>query len=356
MPSYFYHLRFELYPYRTPYESKPQTQEVEREDGWIPPPGTDIFDTRDWPRHQRRSEEEGEKEIQLDRKEREYLAGISKTRVLNGAADAGGGVIDCGPSRGSSTNTGKGNDTEPSPPTRSSADKPDYPHPRPSLETRDQRIAVKDYRFGLLSVESVDMVDKGQMDGRPGVRRGESSMSIADAGNGINAHLAPGASLGRVTKARFEALEGKNTEIGWGIVHLYRDGEETFGLNGPGAEANNGQTYSVAAGGALAAVEEEKEKGAEEEQDCTTLCIPAVPSYLTFNDFLGFVGEKTWEEVSHFRMVMTARTNRYLVLMKFRNSGAARRWRAEWDGKVFYEMEVRSPEVSHSLVHSKANL
>lgn len=122
---------------------------------------------------------------------------------------------------------------------------------------------------------------------------------------------------GRVTKAEFRALEGKNTEIGWGVVHLYRDGEESAGLWSVGGE----EVY-------------------DGEEDCTTLCIPAVPSYLTPSDFLGFVGEKTRGVVSHFRMVMTGRMNRYLVLMKFRDGGVAKRWRAEWDGKVFNSMEV----------------
>jgi BRCA1-associated protein len=80
-----------------------------------------------------------------------------------------------------------------------------------------------------------------------------------------------------------------------------------------------------------------------DEQDYTTLCIPAVPSYLTPSDFLGFVGEKTREQVSHFRMVMTGRMNRYLVLMKFRDGEAAKRWKTEWDGKVFNSMEVIRP-------------
>src|SRR5262249_47333524 len=44
--------------------------------------------------------------------------------------------------------------------------------------------------------------------------------------------------------------------------------------------------------------------------------------------------------VSHFRMVMTGRMNRYMVLMKFRDGRVARKWRAEWDGKVFNTMEV----------------
>lgn len=85
------------------------------------------------------------------------------------------------------------------------------------------------------------------------------------------------------------------------------------------------------------------------------MCIPAVPSYLTPSDFLGFVGEKTREEVSHFRMVMTGRMNRYLVLMKFRDNAVARKWRAEWDGKVFNDMEVSyatPPDISHQAYSS----
>jgi BRCA1-associated protein len=40
---------------------------------------------------------------------------------------------------------------------------------------------------------------------------------------------------------------------------------------------------------------------------------------------------------------MTGRMNRYLVLMKFRDGNTARRWRKEWDGKVFNSMEVSFP-------------
>jgi BRCA1-associated protein len=143
--------------------------------------------------------------------------------------------------------------------------------------------------------------------------------------------LAEGA-VGRVTKARYEGVEGKNTEVGWGIVHLYRDGEphET-------SMTENVEVYTA---------DGEQGEG-DEKEDYTTLCIPAVPSYLTPSDFLGFVGEKTREEVSHFRMVMTGRMNRYLVLMKFRDGEVARRWRKEWDGKVFNSMEVGSPSCKH---------
>jgi BRCA1-associated protein len=90
---------------------------------------------------------------------------------------------------------------------------------------------------------SVSFDEEGEiMAGRPLHRRGESSSALSvlggglvggggedhgtTRGTGINAGLTSGGA-GRVTKARFE--EGKNTEVGWGVVHLYRDGEETTG-------------------------------------------------------------------------------------------------------------------------------
>ena len=34
-------------------------------------------------------------------------------------------------------------------------------------------------------------------------------------------------SAGKATKARYVPFKTKNTELGWGIVHLYREGEES---------------------------------------------------------------------------------------------------------------------------------
>ncbi|KAI9646933.1 hypothetical protein NHQ30_004933 [Ciborinia camelliae] len=165
----------------------------------------------------------------------------------------------------------------------------------------------------------------------------------------MNAGLEPG---GKVTKARFEelragegnALELKNTEEGWGVVHLYKEGEEAPGLMG--IEVYNADTAgnSIKKTGGNGSGEVGGNEGSAE--DYTMLCIPAVPSYLTPRDFLGFVGEKTMYEVSHFRMVMTGKMNRYMVLMKFRDGNVARNWRPEWDGKVFNSME---PEICHVM-------
>jgi BRCA1-associated protein len=103
-------------------------------------------------------------------------------------------------------------------------------------------------------------------------------------------------------------------------VHLYREGQETPGLYDDARAAGAGGEFK--------------------EEECTTLCILAVPSYMTPSDFLGFVGERTREEVSHFRMIKTSRANKYMVLMKFREAKDAREWRKEWNGKTFNSMEV----------------
>jgi BRCA1-associated protein len=99
---------------------------------------------------------------------------------------------------------------------------------------------------------------------------------------------------------------------------LYRDGQETQGLYDEVDGANKDFN----------------------QEDCTTLCILAVPSYMTPSDFLGFVGEQTREDVSHFRLIKTSRANKYMVLMKFWDAKQAREWRKGWNGKAFNSMEV----------------
>lgn len=145
------------------------------------------------------------------------------------------------------------------------------------------------------------------------------------------------------TKGRFEPSSTEEEELGCGVVRLYRDGEETPGLyeeptHGKGSKTSKALLSKDAEG-----------KPAFKEEDCTTLCILAVPSYLPPSDFLGFVGERTRDEVSHFRMIRTERSNRYMVLMKFRNGRKAREWRREWNGKAFDGMEVYpSPSLPQS--------
>ncbi|KAK0129880.1 hypothetical protein ONS96_000426 [Cadophora gregata f. sp. sojae] len=352
MPSYFYHLKFELYPYpsnktenkatkassKSTAHTTPRSKTIEEQKGltraiWVPPPGSDIFQTEEWPAH-----EAVRQDLRLNTRTKSP-GSVSlgqntsiRARESDETTAAAGGVIDCGARavRGHLPLIPESEDCTTISPNQTL----EFPTPNPIRVPTDLQTAVKDWRFGRVRIEGLDMME------RPKHRRGESSSAVGGVGsgngtgNGINAGLAPEAvgSLGKVTKALYKPLEqggAKNTELGWGVVHLYRDGDPT-------------STQDVREEDLYEADEEGHSVG--EEEDCTTLCIPAVPSYLTTNDFLGFVGEKTRNEVSHFRMVMTGRMNRYLVLMKFRDAAVARRWRKEWDGKVFNSME---PETCH---------
>lgn len=154
----------------------------------------------------------------------------------------------------------------------------------------------------------------------------------------VTGHLTNGISVGpggSATKGRYEPLDPEQEDLGWGIVRLWRDTEETPGLY------DEPESQKIKHGRHTTRKTENGEVPFRDE-DCTTLCILAVPSYLTPSDFLGFVGEKTRDEVSHFRMIRTERSNRYMVLMKFRSGKKARGWRREWNGKAFDSMEVRS--------------
>jgi BRCA1-associated protein len=134
---------------------------------------------------------------------------------------------------------------------------------------------------------------------------------------------------GLATRARFIPADPKNTDIGYGVVHLYRDVEETAGLYDDGS-------YASKTAGSV--------DGTLEEEDCSTLCILAVPSYMMPSDLLGWAGSQAHEDVSHFRLIRTSKANRYMVLMKFREPQKARQWLKEYNGRAFSSME---PEYAH---------
>lgn len=161
-----------------------------------------------------------------------------------------------------------------------------------------------------------------------GKESGSSSYFNNMADSEDDSHAGPAASLGpnlggpgQATKGKFVPLETKNTEAGWGIVHLYR---ETNDSNASSSATTSGATHDECLNG----------------DDGTILCIPSVPSYFTPNAFLSFVGRKWVGDVSHYRMVMTSSMSRYMVLMKLRDTKIAEAWRQEFDGKAFDTMEV----------------
>ncbi|OAL35206.1 hypothetical protein AYO20_05460 [Fonsecaea nubica] len=182
----------------------------------------------------------------------------------------------------------------------------------------------KDHRLDTIILESTDMSE---------FSGGNEEGSVASEniiGKGIGSVMS-----GHHMKGRYEPLESHDSADGWGIVHLYRDAEETAGLYKDSVYRSS-DLWSDG----LRNPPSGKPHPPPKDEECTTLCILAVPSYMTPSDFLSWVGEDTRREVSHFRMVRTSRANRYMVLMKFRHGKKAREWQHEWNGKVFNSMEV----------------
>lgn len=230
----------------------------------------------------------------------------------------------------------------------------------PPRTTKDIKT---DIRAGAIVIECIDMVAPEDGPAKRTSKRG--SLSTADE-NLVAAGIGTDILGGLRTKGRYIPLDQKVADSVFGIVHLYRDAQETPYL------AGNDDDYPTYLKGSSAAARHPGEqqagfqplmsgantgqvrgRGMEasypfpvtasasiEEEDCTTLCILAVPSYLSPSDFLGFVGEKTRDSVSHFRMIRTPRANRYMVLLKFRSGRKAKEWQKEWNGKVFNSMEV----------------
>jgi BRCA1-associated protein len=351
---YFYHLKFELYDSPTPALTREErkanalgrrTSEMKIH---LPPPETDIF-TSNFPVHARPSFEE-----QSGRRNRAAgaVSGIFSETQVEVSSKTKSRIIDCGPSRAHGDYTSTSNVTNAA----------SFGGPQGQLQTHSKEhtaeLAVRDWRFGPVRVESLNMGALRDRASSVSIMAGSSQVmssgareAIPRAKGGINA-----GPRSHTTKARFEPLDAgvtdgtrlKNTELGWGIVHLYRDGEETPGLGtASGISQSPAPVHKDGMGTEQSAAKAELES--EGQLDTTILCIPAVPSYMTPSDFLGWVGEKTREEVSHFRMVMTGRMNRYLVLMKFRDAEVARKWRQEWDGRVFGGLEVCSYLFSNCL-------
>ncbi|KAJ5772921.1 hypothetical protein N7457_007817 [Penicillium paradoxum] len=226
-------------------------------------------------------------------------------------------------------------------------------------------LLKEDKRFGAVSIECIDMVTS-----KDPPKRTSKRGSITESENLVAAGIGTEILSGHRTKGHYIPLDHQLPDSVWGIVHLYRDTQETpyirndddypTYLKGSAAAARHpGEQQAELRQGLFGACSAKQSSGAmsvaypfpetissaqNPDENCTTLCILAVPSYLSPPDFLGFMGENTMDEVSHFRMIRTARANRYMVLMKFRSGRKAKEWQKEWNGKVFNSIE---PETCH---------
>lgn len=311
MPSFFYHIKLELYPTSDPAESDTKASRDSHDDTWLPEPGASFFD--DFPSHPSRPKIL-KKTLAPNTTQPDSTSSSTRgSRSPYGTSSPGAGLIDCGAPRAPLQEDNRKIEIISERQWKERQEQP----PNPKLAIKPA-TAIEDWRFGRINVETVDL------------RASYTMTDTNEAGPSPAPALGPMfGGAGTSTKAEYRAFNTKNTELGWGVVHLYKEGEESPSLND---------------------AEDQEEIQGTGDDDCTTLCIPAVPSYMTPGDFMCFVGEKWQDDISHCRMVMTSRMNRYLVLLKFRSSQRAKEWQREFDGKVFYMMEVSSRRLARSEI------
>ncbi|GAB1315824.1 RING finger protein ETP1 [Madurella fahalii] len=368
MPSNYYHLKFELYATPDPTASGDNETDHTREGDsqcsenniWVPSPGATVFD--DLPSHRRglpRQSTTTRTAAALTSWPAGFdgsYDGAASIRTATAANYYPTKIIDCGAQRGKAHashggsgggggggSNGGGNIVRLSERQFRARERRGSSPPPKVADGIGPRTAVRDWRFGRIRIESFDLIDR--KDQKEEEQQLELSRSMGKMG--VKEDATPAVSLGpslggmgQATKARYLPLETKNTEAGWGIVHLYREGDETNALRGLSDWRDDGDGDDDDGG-------EGNSRGVErvpEDEQGTILCIPAVPSYMSPSDFLGFVGERWRGGVSHYRMIMTSRMSRYMVLMKFRDRRSAMEWRKEFDGKPFDSVET---EICH---------
>jgi BRCA1-associated protein len=285
MRAYFFHLAFELYP--TDFESgKKKTKNAV----FVPPPGTDIFGGS-LPIHSVASWGGPPAILHRSSHRRTKTDPASTQREKVSKLGSKGSVW-----------------------VKDHREDSNQQNRLPSKPTKELPSS-RDWRFDSVSISSIDMSVQQPDEQRRSVGKSMSHGKHQDTLQG-----------GPATRGRYIPSDPKNTEIGCGVVHLYRDVDETPGLYDDVSNSDLEKRTS--------------QLGSGESQNCTTLCILAVPSYMTPADLLGYVGEQTREDVSHFRLIRTDQANKYMVLMKFRDAKKAKLWQKEWNGKTFNSMEV----------------
>lgn len=193
-----------------------------------------------------------------------------------------------------------------------------------AASTTQTKDLDQDWRVGTIYYEGINMVSP------------PSDGSVKDSGSPSGSIRTGLSSIypGLATKARFEP-SGKTEELlGYGIVRLFRDTEETPGLYDLLSSTKPSKHVKKHPAKKHGGPSQDLEPAFRNE-DCTTLCILTVPAWWDVARLISFLGDDARDIVSHFRMIRTETAGRYMLLMKFRDGKKAREWRKEWNGKVF---------------------
>ncbi|RKO89033.1 BRCA1-associated protein 2-domain-containing protein [Blyttiomyces helicus] len=190
----------------------------------------------------------------------------------------------------------------------------------PDVASRRRRLP--DWRIGPLSIEWWDMNE----DPPVSTSAGDGNSKVTATGATKPRHIVP-------TSGAFVPFRAGKTELNAGILHLYRDREEVLDILSQDAIPLDEDASGHPTSSALASA----------QGTGTVLCVLAVPTYMSAQDFLNFVAPVR-RTIAHLRIVRDSIPNRYMVLVKCRTRAGADAFYEQFNGRGFSSLE---PEIAH---------
>lgn len=142
----------------------------------------------------------------------------------------------------------------------------------------------------------------------------------------------------RLGQIELHAVDNQSTvdvQLGYGVLHLYRDWHHT---DLPDTRIAQDESLN-------------KEQDQQDDTD-RVICILAVPSYMSNEDFMQFLGA-TQDDIVQYRFIRDFSPNKYTVLLKFRDRRSAFMCYRKYNGRRF---SMSEPEISHAVYLASNNL
>ncbi|KAF1801621.1 hypothetical protein V8B55DRAFT_1472498 [Mucor lusitanicus] len=137
------------------------------------------------------------------------------------------------------------------------------------------------------------------------------------------------------TKKKKKRMDESTHQLGYGVMHLYRGLRPLTEQELPDTKLAKDQSLNLPTSG---------------QDEDTTLCVLAVPSYMTFKDFTDFLGSAN-SQIEHYRFIRDFSPNKYTALLKFRDRQSAFACYQKFNGRRF---NMTEPEISH-VVYLESN-
>ncbi|CEI87965.1 hypothetical protein RMCBS344292_02370 [Rhizopus microsporus] len=135
----------------------------------------------------------------------------------------------------------------------------------------------------------------------------------------------------RLGQIELHAVDNQSTvdvQLGYGVLHLYRDWHHT---DLPDTRIAQDESLN-------------KEQDQQDDTD-RIICILAVPSYMSNEDFMQFLGAAQ-DDIIQYRFIQDFSPNKYTVLLKFRDRRSAFMCYRKYNGRRF---SMSEPEISHAV-------